>query len=183
MRVLLALAVCLAAAGNAAAQSAQTYVYDVQGRVTGATQVRSGSGTAWTSYIYDAADSRSARQAVSLAMPAAGNTLASNEELVLQQSLVSADTRFRFTVQDDGNLAVWWGSTLLWHANVYGNQALYLAMRPDGNLVFYGPGSSVIWTPPVSGSHPGAHLVMQNDGNLVLYDGFTPLWSTGTCCH
>ncbi len=108
--------------------------------------------------------------------------LASGEQLVLQQSLTSADSRFRFDVQADGNLALWFGSTLLWAANTYGSQAMVLAMQTDGNLVLYGPSSSVVWASGTNG-HPGARLVIQNDGNLVIYSGSTPLWATGTSGH
>jgi hypothetical protein len=44
-------------AGPAIAQSAQTYVYDVHGRVTGVTQVQP-SGACFTGVGYDAADGR-----------------------------------------------------------------------------------------------------------------------------
>ncbi len=55
-------------------------------------------------------------------------------------------------------------------------------MQTDGNLVLYGPSSSVVWASGTNG-HPGARLVIQNDGNLVIYSGSTPLWATGTSGH
>lgn len=172
----------LVAASSAAAQTAQTYVYDAQGRLSGATRVVAGSTSSFTSYTYDGATNRTAKTGQTFSAPATSWVLASGEQMVLQQNLISADSRFRFAVQNDGNMAVWWGSTLLWAANTYGTQANFLAMQGDGNLVLYGPNYSVVWMSGTNG-HPGAHLVMQNDGNLVIYDGPTGIWSTGTGGH
>lgn len=166
--------------GPAFAQTAQTYVYDVHGRVTGATQAQP-SGAAFTGYVYDAADGRTNKLGYPLAAPASTSELAPNEQLVLQQQLVSPDNRMRFAVQSDGNLVVWFGSTVLWATNTFGSQALNLAMQGDGNLVLYGPNSSVIWNTGTGVA--GSRLVMQNDGNLVIYSGGTPVWSTGTGGH
>lgn len=172
----------LVAASAAAAQTAQTYVYDAQGRLSGATRVAAGSTSSFTSYTYDGATNRTAKTGQTFSAPATFYGLASGEQMVLQQYLPSADYRFQFSLQADGNMAVWWGSTLLWAANTYGSQANFLAMQTDGNLVLYGPNYSVVWASGTSG-HPGAHLVMQSDGNLVIYDGWTAIWSTGTGGH
>jgi len=55
-----------------------------------------------------------------------------------------------------------------------------LALRPDGDLVAYGPGHHALWTSGTRGQ-PIHHATLQGDGNLVLYrtDG-RPAWSSGT---
>jgi len=55
-------------------------------------------------------------------------------------------------------------------------------MQTDGNLTVRGPQNELIWQSG-TGGHPGARLVMQNDGNLVIYDGWTAVWHTSTCCY
>lgn len=181
MRVLIgSLIVALAYAGLAQAQSAETYVYDIHGRLTGKAQVKP-TGSNFSGYAYDAADSRTLRRSETHPLPAASETLASGEEMVLQQSLTSADHRFTLTFQRDGNIAIWMGPSRLWATNTEGTQAIQFAMQLDGNLVLYGPNYAVLWA---SGTgSPGSRLVMQDDGNLVIYSGWTPVWSTGTGGH
>ncbi len=184
MRILMA-AVSLAglvAVSSATAQTTQSYVYDVHGRVSGATRTAPGSTSSFASYTYDGAANRTAKTAQTFSAPAAITTLASGEQMVLQQPLISADNRFQFWVQVDGNLGLYFGSTFIWGSGSYGTQANFLAMQTDGNLVLYGPNYSVVWMSGTSG-HPGAYLSLQNDGNLVIYDGSTPVWSTGTGGH
>jgi hypothetical protein len=57
-----------------------------------------------------------------------------------------------------------------------------LHYQPDGNLVLYGPGDSVLWTAGVSRARP-SEFIVQGDCNLVLYDtaGY-PYWQTGSSC-
>lgn len=168
--------------GSAQAQTRQTFVYDIHGRLTAATQAPGTEGGAFSGYAYDASTSRTLRRAEAPGAIAAQDVLASGEQRVLQQGLKSSDNRFRLDVQADGNLTVWFGSSLLWAANTYGSQAMVLKMQSNGNLELQGPASSVLWASGTQGN-PGARLVMQTDGNLVIYSGSTPLWSTGTGGH
>ena len=57
-----------------------------------------------------------------------------------------------------------------------------LHYQPDGNLVLYGPGGSVLWTAGVASVKP-SEFIVQSDCNLVLYDtaGY-PYWQKGTSC-
>lgn len=181
-KLFIAAALYALSAGSSGAQTAQTYVYDVHGRITGSAQSRTGSASSWTGYGYDPANNRAARQVSTVPALAAGHVLASNEQLVLQQSLRSPDLRMTFSVQSDGNLLVYFGSAVLWSAGTYGSQALFLVMQGDGNLVLYGAGYIPVWASGTSGN-PGAILVMQSDGNLVIYQGSTPIWFTGTGGH
>lgn len=164
---------------SAQAQTQETYLYDVHGRLTASTQAAGPSAGAYTGYAYDESENRTLRGAQTHGPVLAPDILAPGEQLVLQQHLTSADNRFRFVVQADGNLVVYFGPTPLWQSSTYGGQAMVLIMQGDGNLVLYGPGFSVIWNSGTNG-YPGARLVMQSDGNLVIYSGSTPLWWTGT---
>lgn len=58
------------------------------------------------------------------------------------------------------------------------NGAVVLRYQPDGNLVLYGSGGSVLWTSDTSGTSAG-RAEMQTDGNFVIYDaGNVPIWAT-----
>lgn len=181
MKFASALVIATLVAGPTSAQSVVTHVYDALGRTTAGTQVRAGGANGFTAYVYDSAGNRTYVHSDARPPRTSVDALEPTGRLVLQQSLVSADGRFRFELQRDGNLALWFGSSLLWAANTYGTQATFLAMQANGNLVLYGPGGSLIWQSGTSG--PGARLILQNDGNLVIYSGSMPLWATGTSGH
>jgi hypothetical protein len=96
----------------------------------------------------------------------------------LLKSLTSADGRFRFLYQSDGNVVLYQGSTPLWASGTHGPG--YAAMQADGNFVVYTPTSTPLWNTYTS-SHPGSYLVVQNDGNVVIYaPNGAAVWSTGT---
>ncbi len=176
--VSIALAVALLAS-SAGAQTVQTYVYDVQGRLTGATAVVGTSTANISGYNYDNADNRTVRRNDGFNQPANTFQLASGEQLVLQQTLYSPDTQTRLVFQGDGNLAVYCGSTFTWASGTFGGQAALLQMQTDGNLVIYSAAGGYLWSPPMT-LVPGARLSVQDDGNVVVYSGFTALWATGT---
>jgi surface antigen len=55
-----------------------------------------------------------------------------------------------------------------------------LAMQNDGNLVLYGPNSSVLWS-SATGGNSGDALAVQNDGNVVIYSwSGVPIWASNT---
>jgi hypothetical protein len=61
--------------------------------------------------------------------------------------------------------------------------SLTLAMQGDGNLVLYGPDGTPLWDTGTFGQDCGTnqcYVTFQSDGNLVVYNGSTPLWSSGT---
>lgn len=108
--------------------------------------------------------------------------LAPGEELHGGQSLWSADRRYEFAYQGDGNLVLYDESgTPLWSSGTAGTEPWAAAMQGDGNFVIYDASGTPIWWTGDTLGHEGAYLVVQNDGNVVIYapDG-TPLWSTGT---
>jgi surface antigen len=94
--------------------------------------------------------------------------------------LQSADGRYRFVMQQDGNLVLYGPSgRALWASNTVGRGAHHLRMQGDGNLVIYNGADKPVWA---SGTprHYSTFLVVQNDGNVVIYNGGTPIWTTGT---
>ncbi len=58
------------------------------------------------------------------------------------------------------------------------NGAAVLRYQPDGNLVLYGSGGSVLWASDTAGTSAG-RAELQTDGNFVVYDGGgVPIWAT-----
>jgi hypothetical protein len=111
--------------------------------------------------------------------PACG-TLTANQELTANQSLTSCNGDYTLTMQGDGNLVLYQGSTALWASNTAGTAADEAIMQGDGNFVVYTSAGSALWASNTAGN-PGADLLMQNDGNLVVYSASgTALWATGT---
>ena len=102
------------------------------------------------------------------------------EVLSPDQPITSANGRYRFVYQGDGNLVLYDGGTPLWASGTDGQpgRRLHHAGRRQ-------PGRST--TPAGSRSgrrtpgNPGSRLVVQDDGNVVIYrpDG-TPVWATDT---
>jgi hypothetical protein len=111
--------------------------------------------------------------------PACG-TLTANHELTANQSLTSCNGDYTLTMQGDGNLVLYKGSTALWASNTAGTAADEAIMQGDGNFVVYTSAGSPLWASGTAGN-PGADLVVQNDGNVVVYSASgAALWATGT---
>ncbi len=92
----------------------------------------------------------------------------------------SANARYRFVYQADGNLVLYGPGGALWDSQTDGTPAGTCIMQTDGNLVIYGPGQDYIWD-STTDNNPGARLIMQDDGNAVIYrTNGTPAWATGT---
>jgi pimeloyl-ACP methyl ester carboxylesterase len=110
-----------------------------------------------------------------------GSDFGSGDTLSLGQrlgTLVSADGRFEFVYQEDGNLVLYApGGVALWSTGTSGSGEAVL--QGDGNLVIYNSASQAVWSSGTEGR--GDILVVQNDGNVVIYDAERrPVWSTGT---
>lgn len=103
-------------------------------------------------------------------------------ELSPGQSLRSADGRFEFIYQTDGNLVHYRRSDdkALWASGTHGRPGARCVMQDDGNLVIYDAADAPLWAAGTHGHH-GARLAIQDDGNVVIYarDG-RPVWSTDT---
>lgn len=110
--------------------------------------------------------------------------------------------RTHLQVQDDGNMVIvesaplWTTSglpllygqpsyifppgTYLEPGKIYTVGSYGVVFQGDGNLVVYGPGSSVVWASYTQGKG-GTTCVMQGDGNLVIYNAAgVALWHTHT---
>jgi hypothetical protein len=111
---------------------------------------------------------------------AQGDDMQPGEVLNPGQSIKSANGRYTFVYQTDGNLVLYDGGTALWASGTDGRPVGVCIMQADGNLVIYGPGVQPIWASN-TWQHPGSRLVVQDDGNVVIYrpDG-VPVWATNT---
>jgi hypothetical protein len=108
--------------------------------------------------------------------------MAPGDFLLPGQFRQSADGRFRFVYQADGNLVLYQGSTPLWWTGTNSNNPGFAVMQGDGNFVVYDSTGPVWWTSTTG--NPGSYLVVQNDGNTVIYSPFgSPLWAINTCCR
>lgn len=110
------------------------------------------------------------------------DVLRPNQRLISDNndSLTSNNGRFRFVMQNDGNLVLYEGNSALWATGTDGQDVEFCIMQGDGNLVLYLQGSGrPVWASNTDGS-PGSFLVMQDDGNVVIYKPNQPIWATGT---
>jgi hypothetical protein len=111
---------------------------------------------------------------------AQGNDMQPGEVLRPDTPISSANGRYRFVYQSDGNLVLYRGGTPLWASNTYGSAVGTCIMQGDGNLVIYLPNQKPIWSSD-TWHDPGSRLVVQDDGNVVIYrPDNTPLWATNT---
>jgi hypothetical protein len=104
------------------------------------------------------------------------------------QVMHSADGRFQFTYQSDGNLVLSQRGTQLplWASNTGGTSPGKTIMQTDGNLVVYDGRGTAVWSSGTGGSPTSydTFLLVQDDGNVVIANmSGQALWSTGTCCH
>lgn len=102
------------------------------------------------------------------------------EVLNPDQSITSANGRYRFIYQGDGNLVLYDAGTPLWASGTDGRPVGVCIMQDDGNLVIYARDGQPIWSSD-TWQHPGSRLLVQDDGNVVIYhpDG-TAVWATNT---
>ena len=103
----------------------------------------------------------------------------------------SADNRYFFTFQEDGNFVVYKvaGSKAIWNSNTNGKAVKYCTFQRDGNLVLYDYTGNPVWDAWTdqsnrngssfgkgdifSSSEVPLYMQMQNDGNLVIYGPFS----------
>ncbi|HEX4787930.1 MAG TPA: lectin, partial [Actinospica sp.] len=110
-------------------------------------------------------------------------TMAVNQQITVNQSILSCDGRFSLVLGGDGNLVLYEGSTVLWSAGTAGKASTRAVMQGDGNFVIYNGSGSPVWASNTAGNN-GATLLVQNDGNTVIYStGGAALWSTNTAGH
>lgn len=170
-----------AIAVTASAQTAQTYRYDANGRVTAAINATPGGGGSWTRYLLDDADNRTNRRHSQFGPPAVRSELRADEQIVPGQALYSPDFSYELKVMPDGNVILRQASTVLWCTGTANGQAMTFYMGNGGRVSLYDPALNPVWQSPSSGSS-ASKLVVGNDGSLRIYDGATVIWSaTGGC--
>lgn len=122
------------------------------------------------------------RQPTTIVAPSAGgDTMFPGQILLPGATVHSANGRYTFVYQTDGNLVLYAGGRALWASGTDGRPAGVCIMQNDGNLVIYPPdASNVVWASGTDGN-PGSHLTIQDDGNVVIYhpNGHA-VWATNT---
>jgi uncharacterized delta-60 repeat protein len=121
-------------------------------------------------------DAGNSSYVASLFVPSTSFNLVAGEQLLPGQEIRSADNRFRFTLQIDGNLVLYGpAGRALWSTGTSGKTVTRAIMQTDGNFVLYNR-STPVWHTRTHG-HPGARLMVQNTGNVViLTPNGTVLW-------
>jgi hypothetical protein len=110
------------------------------------------------------------------------NSLQENQQLNVNDQLISSNNKAHLIMQNDGNLVLYRNDNdeALWASNTAGTPVNRAVMQGDGNLVCYDQDGRAYWS---SGTyeHPGSLVVLQDDGNLVVYSSTgNALWSSGT---
>ena len=96
------------------------------------------------------------------------------------KSLKSPNGKYRFTLQNDGNLVVYCGGKKLWDTGTVSPDIYALYFQSDGNLVLRKKDLSVAWESNAMDSS-ATRLLVQNDGNVVIYkNNHDAVWSTET---
>ena len=163
------------ASGNAVPQEA------VAGGICASASVPAASLAAWS--VVPGAAPAGTPVPANCPNPATCGTLTANQSLAIGQTLVSCDGRFTLTMQSDGNLVLYQGSTALWATNTVNSGATKAIMQGDGNFVLYTAAGKPVWASNTAGN-AGARLVAQNDGNLVIVAaGGAALWASNTGGH
>jgi cytochrome c peroxidase len=107
------------------------------------------------------------------------NRLLRDEFVAANQFLQSSDGRYRFYLQNDGNLVLRLVSSgaSLWSSATHGQGGVRLNMQSDGNLVLRTASGSSVWS-TATHSTGADRATMQNDGNFVIYAGNVAKWAT-----
>ena len=134
----------------------------------------------WHSFIDDIYEDWIALHMPPTGPVAQGDDMQPGEVLNPDQAITSANGRYRFIYQSDGNLVLYDGGTPLWASGTNGKPVGVCIMQGDGNLVIYGRAQQYVWDTATNGN-PGSRLVVQDDGNVVIYrpDG-SAAWATNT---
>lgn len=101
-------------------------------------------------------------------------------QLYKNQSLETADKKYRLTLQSDGNLVLYSATKALWSTRTNGKDSHYAVMQTDGNFVLYDTLGRALWNSRTP-RNPGSSLQLQFDGNLVIYSKQgKAIWYTST---
>lgn len=176
-------AVLSGCAFSATAQNAQTYLYDANGRLVGATTARAVGDATVSAYLSDDADNRIARGNMAVSPPPVADRLAWPYTLVPTQGLVSANGLYRLRLEPSGDLVIRDAAgAMLWNSCTAEGRSLYARVASSGVLTVYDTQSNPIWTAGAPG-HSGAELTLQNSGVAILKtSGGSTLWTSSTPC-
>lgn len=108
--------------------------------------------------------------------------LHANEQLKINDQLLSNNGLVRLIMQGDGNLVLYRtvDDVALWASNTPQKPVTRAIMQTDGNFVAYSAVNQPFWATGTNG-HLGAYVVLQDDGNLVVYDSsHRALWASNT---
>jgi lysophospholipase L1-like esterase len=118
--------------------------------------------------------------------------LLSGEGMLPDHPIFSCDGRFELYLQDDGNMILYQGNSILWTSESNGTTPAVATLLSDGNFVIEDQKGKIFWQSGTAGlagiaGLAGQAVVVQNDGNLVLYNSpaatAAPVWASNTCCH
>jgi hypothetical protein len=112
------------------------------------------------------------------AVPQVTDTLNAGGRLTANQTLVSANRRYRLLYQTDGNLVLYddVDRTAPWATNTGGASVGRAELQGDGNFVLYDGQNAARFASNTPGN-PNSRMVLQNDGNLVIYaSNGQPVW-------
>lgn len=170
-------------AGTAAAQDIQTFLYDANGRLTGAMTARSTGNSAHGYYTLDNADNRQANGRAAVSPPPVSDTLAFPYTLVPSQKLTSANGQYTMTFEPSGDLVIRNSSgSSIWNSCTGQGRSAFVRVSSGGQLAVHDPQAIAIWTAGPAGN-PGAVLTLQNSGVAVLKtSGGATLWTSNTPC-
>ena len=108
------------------------------------------------------------------------------EGMLPDHPLFSCDGRFQLYLQDDGNMILYFGNSILTTTSSEGHTPAVATLLADGNFAIFDKDGTIIWQTHSAGLL-GQALFLQNDGNLVIYDAPSasadPVWASNTCCH
>ncbi len=110
-----------------------------------------------------------------------GTTLKAGSTLPAGRALYSADGKYKFVQQGDGNLVLYNRATgkAVWATGKM-TSGTRTVMQTDGNLVQYTSTNKVMWASGTAGKG-GNRVVVQTDGNVVIYTSTgKAVWATNT---
>jgi hypothetical protein len=98
--------------------------------------------------------------------------------MVPGQIAETADRKYKFILQPDGNLVLYSGNSAVWSTMTIGPRAAsYLRLQEDGNMVLYNKSNQAVWSSKTDG-YGVSSLLVQEDGNVVLYGKSGASWFT-----
>merc|ERR1711918_228632 len=107
------------------------------------------------------------------------DSIPAGTDLLKGDFLNSANGKYKFVFQEDGNAVVYSGEDPLWASETMGKDGERFVCQKDGNMVIY-KGEDVVWSSDTSGNGSPDKLIMQDDGNLCANEGAIAKWCTRT---